>query len=125
MPVVDRDRAQIGRYPQVVCANLSHLDAVITIHLLAFEGFFLESLGSRFLRELYRGFIADPSGICLVAIDGTDVLGFVAGTTQPAEFFRQLLRRRWYVFLLAGATSMATSFSGVILRKSRPPFVNR
>jgi ribosomal protein S18 acetylase RimI-like enzyme len=91
---------------RVVCANLSHLDAIVQIHQAAFEGFFLESLGSRFLKELYHGFISHPSGICLVAIDGMDVAGFVTGTTQPEGFFRQLLRRRWYAFVLAGAAAL-------------------
>jgi ribosomal protein S18 acetylase RimI-like enzyme len=102
-----QNRSQINPGLDAVSANPSHLNAIVEIHLRAFEGFFLESLGSRFLKELYRGFISDPSGVCLVAIDGTDVVGFVAGTTQPEEFFRRLLRRRWYAFVLAGATSMA------------------
>jgi hypothetical protein len=84
-----------------------HLHDIVAIHLLAFKGFFLESLGSHFLKELYRGFILDSSGVCLVVIDGTRVVGFVAGTTKPEEFYQRLLRRRWYAFLLAGATSMA------------------
>ncbi|QNI30780.1 GNAT family N-acetyltransferase [Alloacidobacterium dinghuense] len=91
---------------KVISANRSHVDAVVQIHLDAFKGFFLESLGRRFLRELYRGFIVEPSGICLVAIsiDGI-VTGFVAGTIQPEGFFRRLLQRRGFAFLWAGAAS--------------------
>ena len=90
-----------------VNANPSHLDAIVEIHLLAFKSFFLESLGKRFLKELYCGFISDPSGVCLVAVDGTVVVGFAAGTTQPDGFFRRLLRRRWHAFVLAGVASLA------------------
>jgi ribosomal protein S18 acetylase RimI-like enzyme len=91
---------------RIVRANHSHLDSIVRIHLAAFEGFFLESLGKRFLRELYRGFLVEPSGVCLVAIDRENVVGFVAGTTQPEGFFRILLRSRWLEFLCAGAASL-------------------
>jgi ribosomal protein S18 acetylase RimI-like enzyme len=107
VPVDGQNRPQIERGPDVVSANPLHLNAIVEVHLSAFKGFFLESLGSRFLKELYRGFISDPSGICLVAVDGTDVVGFVAGTTRPEEFFRRLLWRRWHAFVFAGAASMA------------------
>lgn len=107
MPVGEQNRSQIDPGLKAVSANLLHLHDIVAIHLLAFKGFFLESLGSHFLKELYRGFISDSSGVCLVVIDGTRVVGFVAGTTQPEEFYQRLLRRRWYAFLLAGATSMA------------------
>ena len=106
MSVGDQNRFQIDSGLGAVRANLLHMDAMVKIHSLAFEGFFLESLGSRFLRELYRGFITDPSGVSLVVIDGTDVVGFVVGTAQPDEFFRRLLRRRWHALVIAGATSM-------------------
>ena len=91
----------------VVCASVAHLDAIVQIHMAAFEGFFLESLGACFLNELYRGFITDPSGVCLVAVEGNNVVGFVAGTTQPDGFFRRLLLKRWYAFVFAGVNSMA------------------
>ncbi len=128
MPVGDQNRSQIDGGPRVVSASLFHLDAIVQIHLAAFEGFFLESMGKRFLKELYRGFISEPSGVCLAALDGTDVVGFVAGTTQPEEFFRSLLRRRWHAFVLAGAVSMASHpirvgrkfLSALIYRGERP-----
>jgi ribosomal protein S18 acetylase RimI-like enzyme len=92
---------------RVIRADFSHLDAIVKIHLATFKGFFLESLGREFLRELYRGFILEPSGLCLVAIDASGALiGFVAGTTQPEGFFRRLLRHRWYAFVSAGISSL-------------------
>lgn len=97
---------KIERDPHIVCANLSHLDAIVQIHLAAFEGFFLEFLGMRFLKELYRGFLEEPACLCLVAIDRNDVVGFAVGTTEPEEFFRRLLRRRWPRFVSAGAGAL-------------------
>jgi ribosomal protein S18 acetylase RimI-like enzyme len=107
MLVDDHHRSRIDSGVRAVGATPSHLNAIVEIHLQAFAGFFLESLGPSFLKELYRGFISEPSGVCLVAVDGKTVVGFVAGTTQPERFFRRLLRRRWHVFLLAGTASLA------------------
>lgn len=78
------------------------VDTCAAIHLDAFPGFFLSRLGPRFLREFYRGFLDDPDGIALVAVDATDtVLGVVVGTLRPDGFFSRLLRRRWRSFALA------------------------
>ena len=63
-------------------------------------------MGERFAKELYRGFLLEPSGLCLVAIDKKKVVGFVVGTMEPEEFFRRLLRRHWHRFILAGANSL-------------------
>jgi ribosomal protein S18 acetylase RimI-like enzyme len=106
MSIGDQSRCATGGGLLVIHATPSHTDAIVQLHILAFKGFFLESMGERFLKELYRAFIVEPSGLCLVAITGQHVVGFVAGTTQPDGFFRRLLRRRWYAFLLAGAFSL-------------------
>jgi ribosomal protein S18 acetylase RimI-like enzyme len=74
------------------------LDAVVGIHVRAFPGFFLTSLGRGFLFELYRGFLTGEEGRLLVAeLDGR-VSGFTAGTLFPERFFRKLLRARWFAF---------------------------
>jgi len=72
------------------------------LHVSAFPGFFLSTLGEPFLVQMYRGFLTDPSAVCVVARDeGGDVIGAVVGTVQPAGFFSRLLRRRWPGFVLA------------------------
>jgi len=74
---------------------------VVETHLASFSGFFLTFLGPAFLAQLYSGIIADPSGIALVAEKDGQIVGFVAGTCQPAGFYTRLLRRRWWRFGLA------------------------
>jgi ribosomal protein S18 acetylase RimI-like enzyme len=76
------------------------LDEVAELHLEAFPGFFLSSLGKRFLMELYSGFLSQPSGVFIVARQKGRIVGFAAGTTEPAKFFRELRRRRVAAFLL-------------------------
>jgi ribosomal protein S18 acetylase RimI-like enzyme len=106
MVVSDPGRPATLRSLRIIRAEPSHINAIVQIHRLAFSGFFLESMGQQFLKRLYSAFIAEPSGLCLVAIDGGHVAGFVAGTTAPDGFFRQLIRRRWCGFVLAGVFSL-------------------
>jgi ribosomal protein S18 acetylase RimI-like enzyme len=74
---------------------------VVDIHLQAFQGFFLTFLGPNFLRELYQAIQSDPSGIALVCEEEAKMVGFAAGTDQPAGLYRRLLKQRWYRFGLA------------------------
>lgn len=76
---------------------VEHRDArsLARLHRQAFPGFFLAQLGEPFLREFYRGFVDDPSSITVVARDEHGcAVGAVVGTSEPASFFRRLLRRR-------------------------------
>jgi ribosomal protein S18 acetylase RimI-like enzyme len=66
---------------------------IAAAHVAAFPGFFLTTLGDRFLTRLYTGFMVHPDGICLVIRDGQRIDGFIAGTSNPQLFFRNLLLR--------------------------------
>ncbi len=82
--------------PMQIC----DINQVVDIHLQSFIGFFLSFLGKDFLKQLYKGIINDPNGIAFVYEDKM-IVGFVAGTTQPANFYRRLIIRRWWRFCLA------------------------
>lgn len=86
-----------------------HVESVAEIHRQAFPDFFLTKLGSGFLREFYRGFLGDATAVTTVLLDGAgSIRGAAVGTTQPAGFFKRLLKRR-----LAG---FATQSASVIIR---------
>lgn len=82
--------------------HVSDVEAAARLHEQAFPTFFLSSLGQPFLRQFYRGFLADATAVTVVARDahGT-ILGAVVGTTQPAGYFSRLLRRRLVGFFCA------------------------
>jgi ribosomal protein S18 acetylase RimI-like enzyme len=64
----------------------------------AFSGFFLVTLGRRFLSEVYRGFLQhDDARVVVAEVNGT-LAGFAAGTLAPERFFRNLLLARWFAF---------------------------
>ena len=83
--------------------TLSEVRDVVHVHLQAFPGFFLSFLGPGFLRELYRGIVSDPAGIAFVAEQDGRILGFVAGTAEPAGFYSRLLKRRFLPFAFHAA----------------------
>lgn len=82
------------------------VSAVVDVHMKAFPGFFLTFLGPGFLRELYRGIAMDPSGVAFVAEKDAAIVGFVAGTSEPAGFYKRLLKRRVIPFALCSAAAV-------------------
>ena len=79
------------------------------LHMKAFPGFFLTSLGKSFLCRLYAGFMTQPDGVCLVAEDAGTVVGFVAGTMNPSGFFRRLLSQQALVFAFSAMPGVLRS----------------
>ncbi len=89
-----------------------HVSRVVEIHMKSFPGFFLTFLGARFLSLYYSGICAAPEGIAYIYLDAAGLpAGFVAGTSDPREFYSKLLRRDWLRFSLA-------SFGGILRRPS-------
>jgi ribosomal protein S18 acetylase RimI-like enzyme len=91
------------------------ISRVTAIHIEAFPSFFLSFLGHRFLSELYAAILADDEGLALVARQGENIVGFVAGSRNGSGFYRRAARQRWSRFALA-------SIAGVI---RRPRIVRR
>ena len=56
------------------------IDAVVRIHLAAFDGFFLSKLGYRFLCVMYRAFLKSPSSLFVVfEMESGQLAGFAVG----------------------------------------------
>lgn len=89
--------------------------ALAALHVRAFPGFFLSELGERFLREFYGGFVDDPTAVAVVARDSSGrVLGAAVGSTEPAGFYRRLLRRRLLPLGVASAIAAVRRPSAVV-----------
>jgi ribosomal protein S18 acetylase RimI-like enzyme len=97
-------------------AKKDDLASLVQIHTQAFRGFVLTTLGSKFLFQLYKGFLELPDGVLLViSASSTDVsepllddrvLGFIAGTSKPDQFFALLRRKRWLRFAIAALPAL-------------------
>lgn len=84
-------------------ATSADVPMVVDTHLRSFEGFFLSSLGPRFLKTFYEGVLDVESGILLVAVRDGEVIGFVGGSTEQVGFYGELLRTRRAPFIRAAA----------------------
>lgn len=91
---------------KIVKASRADVPEVAKLHIDAFPGFFLTSLGLPFLEELYDGFLSHPSGIFIIAKDDRGIIGFAAGTSAPEVFFPELRRSRFLAFFLKSIPSI-------------------
>jgi ribosomal protein S18 acetylase RimI-like enzyme len=65
-----------------------------SVHVRAFPGFFLTSLGERFLRVFYAACAEFAGGVALIAESGGKTVGFVVGVTDHEAFHGYICRRR-------------------------------
>jgi ribosomal protein S18 acetylase RimI-like enzyme len=112
----------------IATATVNDCASLASVHAVAFNGFFLTRMGPRFLKVLYAGFCELDGGVCLVARDNRRVIGFLAGTTRPVGFFRELLLKRWWRFAWAAVSGILRNprevtkrcSSAVLYRGDRP-----
>jgi ribosomal protein S18 acetylase RimI-like enzyme len=101
-------------------ASVSHCEKIARVHLLAFPGFFLSSLGKNVLKEFYRALIQTPHCVVLIALAGDECVGFAAGSTRGGRLGRILLRRpRFLLVTLAAVACRPQLWTRVIRRRSR------
>jgi ribosomal protein S18 acetylase RimI-like enzyme len=89
------------------------VESVVRVHMEAFPGFFLSSLGPGFLRLFYTAVLDDEHGIALVAEDRHSVAGFVCGSTAPQGFYRRVLASQWWKFGWASISAMVCRPSAI------------
>lgn len=70
-------------------ASQQDIGAIVVLHQVAFAGFFLTSLGRRFLTAYYRLIASYDERVFLVATQHRAVVGFAAGFMRPARFYRR------------------------------------
>ena len=78
--------------------SLYDIPSIVKIHLNAFTGFFLTSMGALFLKEFYSSILFDETHIAFVFTEKEMISGFVIGTTRPAGLYARTLIRFWYRF---------------------------
>lgn len=83
-----------GTLSAVRQASTIDLPGIAKVHSAAFPDSFLTSLGPAFLRSYYRSVLKSRAGILLVAVTTSgQVVGLVAGSVGPSQFYRHLVRR--------------------------------
>jgi ribosomal protein S18 acetylase RimI-like enzyme len=95
------------------------VSSTVSVHLQSFPGFFLSSLGPKFLSHFYRGIVNAPEGIAFVYLNEIEqVAGFVAGTSNPRGFYKRLLKRDWFKFSVASLGTLMRN-PGAVRRIAR------
>lgn len=72
---------------------------IVNIHMKAFEGFFLTSLGRPFLSFYYKVFISSKNGIVLCASMDNNICGFAAAAKQCKGFNSNLIKDNLISFI--------------------------
>lgn len=78
-----------------------YIKDIVSIHLSAFQGFFLTFMGRGFLTQMYKSYCEhDESGI-LVAFENSKPIGFVAYSGDMSGLYKSMIRKRlipmaWY-----------------------------
>lgn len=102
--------------PQLRIAIPDDVEGIVELHFAAFSGFFLTSLGKPFLIHLYSSFVSDEKGLCWVAEDNERIIGFVAGTPAPDEFFRTIKRTKLWKFAISALPGLLKN-PGFVVKK--------
>ena len=83
---------------RIVPMEKEHARGAVEMHLLAFRGFFLASLGRGFLHQFYRAAAGHKETVGFVALRGGEVIGACFGLVNARDFYSQLLKKRWWIF---------------------------
>jgi ribosomal protein S18 acetylase RimI-like enzyme len=74
-------------------ARPDEIGRVADLHAQRIADGFLASLGPRFLRTLYRRVDRSPHAFLIVAVEGDEVAGFLAGAIDIGSFYRSFVTR--------------------------------
>ena len=77
----------------IVLAQKSDALAVAKIHKTEIGKGFLSSLPMAFLEKLYVAIIESEGGVCVVAKENNQVVGFITGTASVKSFYAFFLKR--------------------------------
>jgi ribosomal protein S18 acetylase RimI-like enzyme len=95
-------------------ATTVDIPQIVNIHMNAFEGFFLTSLGRSFLSFYYKAFIKSKDGVVLCAVLDNNVCGFAAATKQCKGYNSNLIKANLISFVCLSVRLLFTKPSALI-----------
>lgn len=79
------------------------------IHMAAFKGFFLTSLGKSFMNAYYKATLQSNESIAVCAVDDKkDIVGFSFGSIHSKGFHKRILKQNSVLFLIQGIIILFT-----------------
>lgn len=101
-------------------ADSNSVRYLVNLHIAAFPGFFLTSLGPRFLSHLYKNYLSSSACICLVARSSEDLnahpVGVAVVIANPSTFYKGLLKTQGIKFFFCALPSLLRN-PGIVVKK--------
>lgn len=101
-------------------ADADSVSYLVNLHIAAFPGFFLTSLGPRFLSVLYKNYLSSSACICLIARNAegvnADPVGVAVAIVNPSSFYKGLLRTQGIKFFFCAIPSLLRN-PGTVIKK--------
>lgn len=87
--------------------KLEETKNIAALHQLAFDSFFLTSLGTNFLNKFYGSIIKSENGVALGAYDEkNELVGFAIGAREKKGFYKNILKNNFISLSLSASTSL-------------------
>ena len=114
----------------ISCCSNEDLDQIVLLHQQYLRSGFITSLGRRFLLILYKHILESDSSFCVVAKKKNRVIGFVTGTENVSDLYREFLKKKFLVSCLVLLPQILNPkiFRGIFetftYPRKRPPSIN-
>ena len=95
-------------------ATVSDVGIIVKIHIDAFRGFFLTSLGPKFLTFYYTCFVKSNETVTMVAEEDGVVYGFSASTKVCKGFNSRLIKSNFFAFCVLSLKMLFTTPSALL-----------
>lgn len=95
-------------------AEQADIESIVKIHCDAFEGFFLTSLGTDFLKFYYICFVNSSETVMMCAVENGKIMGFSASTKVCKGFNSRLIKSNLVDFGMLSIKLMFTSPKSLI-----------
>lgn len=99
---------------EIRIATQEDIAAIVDIHKSAFEGFFLTSLGTKFLKFYYNAFVKSEESVVFCAVEDGGVLGFSAATKKCKGFNSRLIKNNLFSFFVLAVKLLFSQPSSLI-----------
>lgn len=90
------------------------IEQIVSIHIDAFDGFFLTDLGRHFLSVYYKSVLRHSDGVLLGCFENGDLIGFCAATKLSQGFNSKLVKSNLMTYLFEGLHILLTNPRAII-----------
>lgn len=95
--------------------QIEESEKLVKIHLESFKGFFLSSLGERFLNVYYKSCLKSSESIAICAVDENEnLIGLSVGCKYSKGFHKRLIKQNIMSFMIQGIVILVSNPKAII-----------